>query len=124
MRSDMTNAETKLWAILRAKHLDTWKFKRQVPVGPFIADFVCFSARLIIEADGSQHVDSVTDPQRTAWLESQGFTVLHFWNADILLRPDDIATHIHRVLTDHSPRSAAPSRPLPQAERERNTHDR
>ncbi|MFZ4111339.1 MAG: DUF559 domain-containing protein, partial [Polymorphobacter sp.] len=89
----------------------------------FIADFVCFSARLIIEADGSQRVDSVTDPQRTTWLESPAFTVLRFWNADIQLRPDDIATHIHRVLTDPSPRSAAPGRPLPQGERERNTHD-
>jgi very-short-patch-repair endonuclease len=123
MRSGMTDAETKLWAILRAKRLEAWKFKRQVPIGPYIADFACFAARLIVEADGSQHVDSVTDPRRTAWLEEQGFSVLRFWNAEILLRPDDIATQIHRVLTAPSPRSPLASRPLPQGERERNTHD-
>jgi very-short-patch-repair endonuclease len=118
MRCAMTDAETKLWAILRAKRLDAYKFKRQAPIGPFIADFVCFSERLIIEADGSQHAENPADDRRTAWLEAQGFTVLRFWNADILLRPDDIATHIHKVLTNPSPRSAVPSRPLPQGERE------
>ena len=118
MRSAMTPAEAILWRILRAKRLDSFKFKRQAPIGYYIADFVCYASQIIIEADGSQHAESETDRRRTAWLEGQGFTVLRFWNADILARPDDVAQAIFAALTNPSPRSAVPSRPLPQGERE------
>ena len=94
MRRDPTDAERKLWSILRAKRLSGWKFKRQEQLDRFIVDFVCFKARLIVEADGSQHAESITDEARTSYLEGQGFRVLRFWNNDILLNPDGVATAI------------------------------
>ena len=119
LRREMTEAETKLWRILRAKRLDAFKFRRQQPIGPFIADFVCQAASLIVEADGSQHADSEADARRTAWLEERGYNVLRFWNGDILKHPDDIAAHIYAALVNPSPRSRqGASRPLPQGERE------
>ncbi len=118
MRSAPTEAETQLWKLLRAKRLDVFKFRRQQPIGPFIADFVCMKERVIIEADGSQHIENESDPRRTVFLEARGYRMLRFWNADVLARPDDVAQAIYRALMDPSPRSAAPSRPLPQGERE------
>ena len=69
MRSEPTDAELKLWRILRGKRLEGYKFKRQVPIDRYIADFVCFAHRLIIEADGSQHVDSAYDNARDGYLQ-------------------------------------------------------
>lgn len=85
LRREQTPAEARLWSRLRNKHLLDLKFRRQVPLGPYIADFVCFKARLIIEADGGQHADQLDhDARRTRYLEAQGFRVLRFWNMDIL----------------------------------------
>lgn len=98
MRSNATEAERKLWSILRSKRLAGFKFKRQQAIGFYIADFVNFERRLIVEADGSQHIDSARDTQRTAWLESQGFTVVRFWNDDILARADVVAEAIWAAL--------------------------
>lgn len=80
----MTDAEQFLWRQLRAHRLVEAKFKRQQPIGPYIVDFVCFEARLVIEVDGGQHQDCNTDRIRDAWLESQGFRVLRFWNHEVL----------------------------------------
>jgi very-short-patch-repair endonuclease len=98
MRREPTDAERKLWSILRGKRLAGWKFKRQQQIDQFIADFVCFGARLIVEADGSQHAEDLADDDRTAHLEGQGFRVLRFWNNDILLNPDGVATAILAAL--------------------------
>jgi very-short-patch-repair endonuclease len=87
MRRQPTDAEAALWRILRDRRLSELKFRRQAPIPPYIADFVCFAHRLIVEADGSQHAESVSDAKRDAFLESLGFQVLRFWNADILARP-------------------------------------
>ena len=75
------------------------KFKRQEQIGDYIVDFVWFKARLIIEADGSQHIDSEADKARDAWLGSQGFRILRFWNNDILGDTDSVAHAIHTELT-------------------------
>lgn len=80
----MTDAEQFLWRQLRAHRLVEAKFKRQQPIGPYIVDFVCFEARLVIEVDGGQHQDCNTDRIRDAWLESQGFRMLRFWNHEVL----------------------------------------
>jgi very-short-patch-repair endonuclease len=81
LRSNQTEAEARLWYHLRAHRFMGLKFKRQKPVGRYIADFVCWERRLIIELDGGQHAEQVTyDGQRDAWLRSQGYTVLRFWN--------------------------------------------
>jgi very-short-patch-repair endonuclease len=80
----MTDAERRLWYLLRAHRLDGIKFKRQAPIGRYIVDFVCFERRVIIEVDGGQHADADADQRRTQWLESQGFRVLRFWNNEVL----------------------------------------
>jgi very-short-patch-repair endonuclease len=94
MRREPTEAEAKLWSMLRGQRLGGLKFKRQEQLGDYLADFVCFSARLIVEADGGQHSESASDAVRDAWLEAQGFRVLRFWNNDILGNPDGVARMI------------------------------
>ena len=83
LRTRMTVEEMKLWAALRAKRFEGFKFRRQVPIGRYIVDFVNFEKRLIIEVDGGQHSESVRDAVRDAWLMTQGFRILRFWNVDI-----------------------------------------
>jgi very-short-patch-repair endonuclease len=83
LRSRMTNAERKLYA-LRDRRFQSFKFRRQVPIGRFIADFVCFEARLIVEVDGGQHADSLRDQYRDRWFAANRFRVLRFWNNEVL----------------------------------------
>ena len=99
MRHLPTEAETQLWRQLRAGRLCAYKFKRQQPIGRFIVDFVCFTHKLIVEVDGGQHVELQSkDEARTAWLETQGFQVIRFWNDDVLLRSQFVLEEILRVL--------------------------
>lgn len=86
LRQNMTDAERLLWRHLRAHRLAGEKFRRQQPLGPYVADVVHFGARLVIEVDGGQHNGSQHDQRRDVWLETQGFKVLRFWNDDVLLR--------------------------------------
>jgi very-short-patch-repair endonuclease len=90
LRINSTDAEQHLWYNLRANRLG-FKFKRQVPIGTYIVDFVCLERRVIIELDGSQHMDNqVYDTQRTAWLTAHGFKVLRFWNHDVLQQTSSV----------------------------------
>ena len=98
MRREPTEAEARLWSILRAGRMDGAKFKRQVQIGDYIVDFVCFAERLIVEADGSQHVENDADQVRDAWLKSQDFRILRFWNDDILRDTDAVSEAIHAAL--------------------------
>jgi very-short-patch-repair endonuclease len=98
MRHATTDAERELWQILRAKRLAAYKFRRQQPIGAFIADFVCYGCRLIVEADGRHHADNQHHAVRTAWLEAQGFRVLRFWNTEILSNGDGVARSILAAL--------------------------
>jgi len=84
LRREMTEAEDRLWHQLRDRRLDRIKFRRQVPVGKYIADFVCVEAGLIIEVDGSQHAESDSDRIRKSELKARGFRILRFWNDDVL----------------------------------------
>jgi very-short-patch-repair endonuclease len=97
MRQAPTDAENALWRLLRSRRLSALKFRRQVPIAPYIVDFVCFEHRLIVEADGSQHADSAYDLDRDAFLKAEGFVVLRFWNHDVLNNPrmieDTILAH-------------------------------
>ena len=113
LRGAQTDAERRLWSIVRANRLAGWKFKRQEQIGDYIVDFVCFRARLIVEADGSQHAESDTDEARDAWLRGQGFRMLRFWNNDILTNSDGVATAILAALETPLPD------PLAQGEREK-----
>jgi very-short-patch-repair endonuclease len=80
----MTEAEDRLWRELRSRRLDRIKFRRQVPIGPYIADFACLDVRLIVEIDGSQHAESHRDAVRDTELKRRGFRVLRFWNDEVL----------------------------------------
>ncbi|MCX8568537.1 endonuclease domain-containing protein [Aminobacter sp. MET-1] len=84
LRREATEAEDRLWQELRGRRLDGIKFRRQVPVGRFVADFLCSDAMLIVEVDGSQHAGSMRDDKRTAELNRLGFRALRFWNNDAL----------------------------------------
>jgi very-short-patch-repair endonuclease len=98
MRRQPTEAESKLWLLLRDRRFVSYKFRRQVPIGPYIADFVCYAANLIIEADGSQHAESLRDAARDAELQRRGFRLLRIWNDDILSHPELAAEAIWTAL--------------------------
>jgi very-short-patch-repair endonuclease len=83
MRREPTIAERKLWLLLKSSRLSGLKFRRQVPMGHYIADFVCHEHKLVVEADGGQH-GSETDLLRDQWFQAAGYRVLRFWNNDIL----------------------------------------
>jgi very-short-patch-repair endonuclease len=109
LRSDMTEAELALWLQLRDRRLAGFKFRRQFPVGPFFADFACWQARLIVELDGGQHsVQVAYDQQRTHFLEQQCFTVIRFWNDEVLLNWEGVRQvilwHLQRKISPHSGR--------------------
>ncbi len=92
----MTEAEAVVWAAVRRGQVGC-RIRRQVPIGPFVVDFVCLRHRWIWELDGSQHFESRYDQGRTAWLEAHGFTVMRFWNNQVLgdmeTVTDTIAAH-------------------------------
>ena len=95
LRRDMTDTEHKLWSVLRNRAFNNLKFKRQVPVGVFIADFMCHEAMLIVELDGGQHAAlAAQDARRTHWLEAQGFQVLRFWNNEVMTNIEGVCAVI------------------------------
>jgi very-short-patch-repair endonuclease len=98
LRAASTEAERKLWHRLRDRRLGGTKFVRQAPVGPYYADFVCRACKLVVELDGSQHVDSAHDDKRDAILIALGYRVLRFWNADVLSTIDDVCETIVAAL--------------------------
>ncbi|MDR7031955.1 DUF559 domain-containing protein [Mesorhizobium sp. BE184] len=102
LRREMTEAEDRLWHELRSRRLDRIKFRRQVPIGKYVADFVCLEARLIVEIDGSQHADSAHDFLRDADLKSRGFRVLRFWNDDVLRDLNGVCDTIIAYVRDTS----------------------
>lgn len=103
LRRQMSDAERRLWLHMRAHRFAGQKFRRQQPIGPYVVDFVHFAARLIVEADGGQHCESASDARRDQWLKTQGFTVLRFWNDDILLRTPQVLEAIELALRERAP---------------------
>jgi very-short-patch-repair endonuclease len=102
MRHTPTEVESNLWALLRNRRFAGYKFRRQMPLGTYIVDFACLSAKLIVEADGSQHADDARDTARDAYLTGQGFRVLRFWNNDILSQQDSVMETIWAALQNPS----------------------
>ena len=99
LRKNATNAERLLWSRLRGRQLSGFKFRRQHQVGPYICDFVCLDASVVVELDGSQHVEQMAyDSRRDAYLRSKGLRVLRFWNADVLVRTGDVVDTIFEAL--------------------------
>jgi very-short-patch-repair endonuclease len=97
MRKQMTEAELKLWNELRAHRLMSLAFRRQLPIAGYIVDFACPTRKLIVEVDGSQHADAAAtkaDRIRSGKLEALGWTILRFWNDDVLRDIDNVCQHI------------------------------
>jgi len=111
LRQRMTDAERKLWRALRHRQISKAKFRRQVPIGPYVADFLCFETRIVVEVDGGQHADSTRDRERDRWFENNGFHVLRFSNNDVHSNVqgvlDALAEHIR--CAPRRPRSEGPS---------------
>ena len=113
LRHTLTDAEYQLWQLLRSRQLADTKFRRQVPLGPWVVDFVSFGHMLIVEADGSQHAESTRDQIRDADLQRRGFSILRFWNNDILSNTDGVLQLILETIErSPSPRGLRP-RPFP-----------
>ena len=109
LRRQSTDAERALWSKLRDRRLGGVRFRRQAPVGSYIADFVSHERKLIVELDGGQHdVRRAYDGRRTRWLESRGYKVLRFWNDDVLLRLAPVLEAIARELRESAPESPSP----------------
>jgi very-short-patch-repair endonuclease len=102
LRSNMTEAEQRLWYWLRGGRFAQVKFHRQRPIGPYIVDFVAPTRKLVIELDGGQHANTVAyDTARSQYLEAKGYCVLRFWNHDFLARTDEVLEVIDRWLREH-----------------------
>jgi very-short-patch-repair endonuclease len=102
MRREPTEAEVRLWEELRDRRLDGIKFRRQVVFDPFTADFLCAKAKLVIEVDGSQHGDSISDQRRTAFFNGLGLRVLRFWNDEVLHEMNVVCDTIIAYVRDTS----------------------
>ena len=112
LRQHRTEAEHCLWLRLRGHRLAGLKFRRQHPIGPYFVDFYCAEARLVVEVDGSQHLDDASyDERRTYSLEAAGLRVIRFWNNEVLARTDDVVAAILAVA--NSPLPALRACPLP-----------
>lgn len=111
LRRTMTDAEQKLWYYLRAHRFMGKKFKRQKPLGRYVVDFVCMEEKLIIELDGGQHAENVgCDQVRDAWLRSEGYTVLRFWNNQLLNETEGVLEQIRLAFSskDTDPKTLSP----------------
>ncbi|MBS0584358.1 MAG: endonuclease domain-containing protein [Proteobacteria bacterium] len=115
LRKTPTDAESKLWQRLRHRQLDGCKFRRQHPFGDFIVDFACLERKVVVELDGSQHVNTTAyDEARSRFLEHAGFVVLRFWNNEIFENLEDVLELVLRTVSDRE----TPSPPNPPLEGE------
>jgi very-short-patch-repair endonuclease len=103
LRKNQTDAEKLLWRKLRDRQLEGMKFRRQRPIGRYIVDLVCIEKKIVVEADGSQHYDNEGDKIRDGYLRNQGYTVLRFWNNEILKNIDGVIQRILEVVRAPSP---------------------
>lgn len=100
LRHNSTAAEHRLWSCLRGHRLQGFKFKRQMPIGGYIVDFVCIQHKLIIELDGGHHIlNKQYDEQRTLFLNARGYKLCRFWNDDVLLKTEAVLEDIIRCLS-------------------------
>ena len=114
LRRDSTDAEKRMWRALRSS-LPDLKWRRQMPIGPYFADFACFAQRLVIELDGGQHAEAARyDATRTRFLEGQGYRVMRFWNNEVMGNIEGVVEAVaNRISSSPSQPSAGPL-PLPR----------
>jgi len=101
LRANATDAEATLWRHLRKLETEGTHFRRQVPIGPYVTDFACMAARIVIEVDGSQHGErenKARDDERSRWLESEGYRVVRFWNSDLVQNIDGVLDVVYAAL--------------------------
>ncbi|MDA8165987.1 MAG: DUF559 domain-containing protein [Desulfobacteraceae bacterium] len=100
LRRNQTEAAKAFWYRVRNRSLGGWKFRRQVPIGAYIADFVCMAARLIVEIDGGQHAErKLHDQEHECFLRDEGYTVVRFWNNDVLGNMDGVLSTLSMALS-------------------------
>ena len=99
LRKNQTDAEQVLWLQLRNRRLLNYKFRRQFPIEPYIADFVCLELKLIVELDGSQHSEK-TDRDRTLFLCKRGFKVIRFWNNDLFTNLEAVLEKVRLIIEE------------------------
>ena len=98
LRKTDNDAERALWSVIQNRQLNNAKFTRQLPIGPYFADFACREERLVIELDGSQHLESDCDRRRDQFMVEEGWSVLRFWNIDALIERDAVIDTILAAL--------------------------
>jgi very-short-patch-repair endonuclease len=114
LRRNPTDTERKLWHHIRDKQIESFRFRRQRPIGKYIVDFICLEANLVIELDGGQHADQQQcDAERTKYLTSQGLHVLRYWNNDVMQNIEGVLKDIRAALMQRTP-----SQPSPQEGKE------
>ena len=107
LRKEATKEERRLWGVINNRQIHGIRFNRQVPIGPFICDFVARSAKLVVELDGGQHGEAIIyDERRTKFLEERGYRVLRFWNHEVMKSLDDIVRVIGEALHQAPPAGA------------------
>jgi len=104
LRKNMTDSERVLWFRISGRQIEGARFRRQQPLGSYVVDFVCLEKKLVIEVDGGQHTIALeADQARDAWLQSEGFTVLRFWNNEALGNIDGVLETIQNHILSPSP---------------------
>ena len=106
LRKNQTDVEQLLWKHLRNRQLYNYKFRRQFPVEPYVADFVCLELKLVIELDGGQHASRIDyDNHRSLFLEQRGFKVIRFWNNDVIENTEGVLEAIHLAILEITERA-------------------
>ncbi len=102
LRRRSTDAELRMWYLLRDRRLEDYKFRRQVPIGPWTADFLCVQAKLVVEVDGGQHSESQRDTERDRDLTARGYRVVRYWNHEVLANTEGVLTDLLAILRGRS----------------------
>ncbi|MDB5705449.1 MAG: methylase [Sphingomonas bacterium] len=116
LRRERTEPEKRLWSHLRGRQVADLKFRQQVWLGPYIVDFFCAEARLVIELDGETHVEpgaEAYDERRTAFIEAEGYRVRRFWNNDVMQNTEGVVAMIEEAARESAPHPPTASRRVP-----------
>lgn len=114
LRREMTPAETRLWEILRKKRVGQYRFRRQQPIGPYFADFVCFSTRVIVELDGTSHLGREEhDRNREEYLKESGFVIVRFENFVVMLEENRVVEAVVKACREQEKKNPLPPNPPP-----------